>query len=262
MTSTAIGKGLRTLDLLASEAGGVGVADVASRLGISKPAAGRVLDALVAAGYARVDASTQRHVLTMKATRLGLSYFSRSGITAGCQPILDRLSEATGELVRMAVVDGDRLIWFGLAQGARTGLRIAPDTGREVTLHVTAAGKAWLATLPLERAVKLVLDRGFGEADQFGPQAIRSVEGLIAALKATARNGYAVSIDEYIPGMSALAVAIAAPGFKKGTLGTLSIACPTSRMTRPQHRRLQGLLEEAAAELSTLWPILAARTAF
>jgi len=259
MPGTAIGKGLHTLDLLASEINGVTVNDVAAHLGIPKAGAYKVLNALVACNVVREDAAAGRYFLTLQLTRLGFLYLSRSGISAVYQPILDRLAESTGELVRLALAEGDRITWVGLAQGAKSGLRIAPDTGRDVYLHVTATGKAWLATFPLEHAVKLVLDRGFGEPDEFGPNAIRSIERLIDELKTASKDGYAISVDEYIAGMSAVAMVI--PGYDGAPLGTLSIAGPTARMTPSQMRKLCPQLKTAANELSALSPIIAGRSA-
>jgi IclR family acetate operon transcriptional repressor len=259
MAGTAIGKGLSTLDLLANEVNGVTVNDVAAHLGIPKSGAYKILNALVMRKVVREDTAAGRYFLTLQLTRLGFLYLSRSGISAVYQPILDRLAERTGELVRMALAEGDRMTWVGLAQGAKSGLRIAADTGRDVSLHVTATGKAWLASFPLEHAVKLVLDQGFGEQDEFGPNAICSIERLIEELKAASKDGYAMSLDEYIAGMAAVAMVI--PGHDGTPLGTLSIAGPTARMTRAQMRKLAPQLKAAASELSALSPIIAGRCA-
>ncbi|MFA5488934.1 MAG: IclR family transcriptional regulator [Candidimonas sp.] len=259
MPGTAIGKGLHTLDLLAGEVNGVTVNDVAAHLKIPKAGAHKVLNALVACNVVREDAAAGRYFLTLQLTRLGFLYLSRSGISAVYQPILDRLAEHTGELVRLALAEGERITWVGMAQGAKSGLRIAPDTGRDVNLHVTATGKAWLAAFALEHAVKLVLDHGFGEDGEFGPNAIHDVERLIEEVKIANKNGYAISVDEYIAGMSAVAMVI--PGYDGTPLGTLSIAGPTARMTRQQMRKLCPLLKAAADELSALSPVLAGRSA-
>lgn len=259
MSGTAIGKGLRALELLAGEVGGATAREVAAKLKIPRAGAQKSLDALVARRVARKDEASGRYFLTMQVTRMGFAYLSRSGLSAVYQPILDQLAECTGELVRMAVAEGDRITWVGLAQGARSGLRIAPDTGRDVSLSATATGKAWLATFPLEHGLRLALEQGFGEADQLGPNAVQSVERLIDELKLAREQGYAASQDEYIAGMSAVAVAI--PGEDGPALGTLSIAAPTTRMTPEHVQKLLPLLQEAAGELSALHPIIVGRSA-
>ena len=59
------------------------------------------------------------------------------------QPVLDRLAQETGELVRLGVIDGERQTWIAKSQGARSGLRYDPDMGRDAPLFYTASGHAW-----------------------------------------------------------------------------------------------------------------------
>ena len=61
-------------------------------------------------GALRLRAPGPRHgdyMLTIKLVSLGLGFLSNSGIVDVAQPLLDRLAEESGELVRLAVVDGD-----------------------------------------------------------------------------------------------------------------------------------------------------------
>lgn len=261
MAGTAVVKCLRTLELLAGRPLGFTSPEVALELDIPRGAAERVLQSLGGRGFVRFDPATKRYALTMKLTRFGFAYLSRAGIVEVYQPILDRLAADTGELVRMAIAEGESITWVGVAQGSHTGLRIAPDSG-EVCLHATATGKAWLATLPVERALALARAQGFAGAGgiagegALGPNELRSVAALVADLDETRRRGYALNVDEYIPGMSGVAVAI--PGHWPGdpAIGTLTLSGPTARMDRRQLARLARPLAEAAAEISALWPII------
>jgi len=85
-----------------------------------------------------------------------------SGIVDIAQPLLDRLAATSGELVRLSIVDGDRLTWVARAQGARRGLRYDPDMGMDATLSCTATGHAWLLTMTDEEALQRVARQGFG----------------------------------------------------------------------------------------------------
>ena len=82
----------------------------------------------------------QTHTLTMN--------------TRGFADIRD-LTPEVEELVRMTVVDHDRLVWVAKAQGARGSLVVDPVMGRDVALHATANGKIWLASLSSEPMVSL-----------------------------------------------------------------------------------------------------------
>ena len=70
--------------------------------------------------------------------------------------------------------------------------------GREVVLHATATGKAWLATLPEDEALRLVVARGFpvprhADPGTFGKGVVRTIDELRAHLRETRRRGYALA---------------------------------------------------------------------
>jgi DNA-binding IclR family transcriptional regulator len=51
--------------------------------------------------------------------------------------VINRLAQETEELVRLAVVDGERLTLVAKAQGARSGLLYDPDMGIDLRLSPT-----------------------------------------------------------------------------------------------------------------------------
>ena len=107
--------------------------------------------------------------------------------------MLERLAKESGELVRLAIVDGDRLTWVAKAQGTRKGLRCDPDMGVDARLSCTASGHAWLMTLSDERALELVGRQGFGQPKDYGPKAPTTVKALLAVLNAARTRGFAIS---------------------------------------------------------------------
>jgi DNA-binding IclR family transcriptional regulator len=86
-----------------------------------------------------------RYHLSTKLVAMGFRYLSSSGADI-VQPVLDRLAQETGELVRLGVIDGERQTWIAKG-GARSGLRYDPDMGRDAPLFYTASGHAWLACM-------------------------------------------------------------------------------------------------------------------
>src|SRR4029453_9910089 len=138
---------------------------------------------------------------TMRLAVLGQRFYAASGIPDICQPRLERFAAECGEFGRLAVVDGDSLVWLAHAQGASGGLVYQPaETTGTVPLFATATGKAWLATLRSEDAVHYVLKNGgFEHADGYGPNAIRSIEALLRDLRTTARRGFGLALNEAEP---------------------------------------------------------------
>lgn len=245
------------LERLAERERGLSLGVLARELDLPKSAAHRLLTALVDRGYVRQDEPNGPYALTLKVVGLGFRHLAATGLVDVCQPILDRLARATGELVRLAVADGDGLLWVGRAQGAHSGLRYDPEMGDKVVLHVTASGKAWLAAMPDERALALATAHpSFGARDGFGPRALRDISELRAILAHVRENGYAIAEEEGAAGMSAAAAVVrAGPGADAAVVGTVSIAGPSLRLTSARLAASASAIVAAAAELSEVWPI-------
>jgi DNA-binding IclR family transcriptional regulator len=244
------------LECLADRPDGLGLADLCNDLNMPKSVAHRLLALLIDQGFVRQDGDSARYCLTLKLTLLGLRYYAGTGLKDVSQPILDGLADRTGELVRLALVENDRMVWVGKAQGARYGLRYDPDTGYEVVLHATATGKAWLATLDESDAVRIIAATGFRTPPRFGPNAIRTVEAFLKALAETRERGYGIAVEEGEPGTAAVAVAVRASASPDApTAATLSAAGPVVRFTPERQQKIARQLQFAAEELSALWPI-------
>src|SRR4029450_3980939 len=103
------------------------------------------------------------YALSTKLASIGLSFLSKSGVVDIAQPVIKRVAEATRELARLAIVDGERLTLVAKAQGARSGLLYDPDMGIDLRLSCSAAGHAWLMTLPEDLAIQCVTRQGLGD---------------------------------------------------------------------------------------------------
>jgi DNA-binding IclR family transcriptional regulator len=259
MSQSATHRVLEILELLASHPDGLGLAEISAELSIPKSVTHRLLGLLGERGYVRQDVVTGHYCLTLKLTQLGLRFYAGTGINELSQPLLDRLAAATGELARLAIVDGDRLVWVAKAQGARYGLRYEPngdqDTGRPVFLHATATGKVWLASLDDDEALRIAQIPGLGRHVQFGPNVVRSAQALRKALRETRLRGFGLAIEEGEPGVAAIAVAVRASRHPDAaTVATLSLAGPVGRFSPRRQQEFAELLSQAADELSAVWP--------
>jgi DNA-binding IclR family transcriptional regulator len=247
---------LSIIELLADGAREMPLGEIAERLDLPKSGAHRLLATLVDLGWAEQDDETSFYRLTMRLAVLGQRFYVASGLPDICQPVLERFARECRDFARLAVVDGSALVWIAHAQGASGGLLYHPaETTGNVPLFATASGKAWLATLEPNDAVQHVATQGgFNEADRYGPNVIRSIEALLKELRATAKRGFGLAVNEAEPGVTAIAAAIRS-GPDGATVGTVSIAGPSARMTEERIRELAPVVVQCAAELSTLWPV-------
>lgn len=256
--SSALEKSLAILELMAARPEGVQVSAVARTLDLPVSGAHRQLRELARLGYVRQERDQGDYRLTVKLAALGLSFLSRSGVTEIAQPILDRLADRSGELVRLSVLDEAGLTWVGVAQGATVGLRYDPgrEQGQAVHPASTAGGQALLATMSDEAILLLVGRTGLRpEGHPPTSNAPKSIEQLMQIIRKTRKRGYSIAIDSYIEGMGAMAVPVRMGGDPDGrVLGCVSIAGPAVRFPAERMEELAPALLEAAAELGAAAP--------
>jgi IclR family acetate operon transcriptional repressor len=241
-------RAMAIVELLAANAGGMLLIDIADTLNIPRSATHRVLADLKDSGYVRQDGEGERYCLTARLVTLAATFLAGAGVTDLVQPILDRLAEATKELVRLAAISGDDLRWVARSQGSRQGLRYDPSDGVEIRLAATSIGHAWLARLTDEQALELVARQGFAHAVH-GPRAPRTIDELLACVRRARALGYATVTETNEAGTSALSTAILAPGTGH-PLGMLNIAGPTVRLSPERMDEMAPLMQAAARELA------------
>jgi IclR family acetate operon transcriptional repressor len=166
------------------------------------------------------------------------------------QPVVNRLAQATEELVRLAIVDGERLTLVAKAQGARSGLLYDPDMGIDLRLSCSAAGQAWLMTLPEDVAIEYVTRQGIGQPQHYGPNAPTSIKAVLKVLDEHRKQGFSIIQDAYAPGMSSMAAPIQRAG--EPTTGVVIIAGPSARLTLARMKQFGQALLQAAQELAVM----------
>jgi IclR family transcriptional regulator, acetate operon repressor len=256
MAAQLISRVLDLVEFLSECPEGIPLSEICRRKNLPKGAVHRILTAMKERGYVEQDARSEYYRPTLKTAAIGFRLLAESKVTDLCQPILDRLATQSSELVRLAIATGDTLTWTAKAQGASNGLRYDPDMGQPVVLHATANGRAWLATIPEESAVKIVLARGFKIPARFNRSIVSDEKTLRAELSATRKRGYGLAIEEGVVGTVAVAVPIlVGPEKSRSAVGTVSIAGPIARIGRERIKEIVDDLRVAAVELSSVWPM-------
>jgi IclR family acetate operon transcriptional repressor len=254
MTVAAVARCLDVLECLAGAVGGLELGDIAARLDMPKSATHRILVTLAERGWVVQEKDTLHYSLSLRFSTLAFHDLDVRVVTDVVQEILDALAKRTREYCRLAVVEGETLAWVSRAQGAAAGLRYDADMGQEVALHATATGKAWLATLPEQEALRIVCARKFFPHLRVGPNALTTVEELQRRLAETRARGYAVAEEEAEPGIVAIATAFRTEARPDAPVaGTLSVAGPVSRITPDRYAEIHAALTAGVAELENVW---------
>ncbi|RZJ14564.1 MAG: IclR family transcriptional regulator [Acidovorax sp.] len=247
--SSILERSFKVLEHLAPHPEGKALSSLASELDMPLSATHRLLAELIRCGYVRQDHSQGNYMLTIKLVSLGLGFLSASGIVDIAQPLLDRLAAESGELVRLAMVDGDELTFVAKAQGAVRGLRYDPDMGLSVNLSCSSAGHAWLSTMSDEDALARVAKRGFGKPEDYGPNAPTTVKALLAYLEAARERGFSMIVEVFAPAMTAMAAPIRS-SHNGAVIGVVTIAGPLVRLTEERMFALGPALLATTEELA------------
>lgn len=246
--SGALEKSLAVLEYLVDHPDGAALVQIATDLQQLRSGCHRTLQELIRHGYVRQLPTRGDYALTTKMASMGMSFLSKSGVVDIAQPVINRLAQSTEELVRLAIVDGERLTLVAKAQGARSGLLYDPDMGIDLRLSCSAAGQAWLMTLPEDLAIEYVTRQGIGAPRHYGPTAPTSLRALLKLLDEHRKRRFSIIEESYAPGMSS----IAAPVQRKGepATGVIVIAGPAMRLTAKRMQQFGPALLAAAEELA------------
>jgi IclR family acetate operon transcriptional repressor len=245
--STIIQRSFKILEELSGYPKGRTLSELATALDVPLSATHRLLNDLIDCGYVHKEERYGEFVLTMQVVSLGLRFLSASGIVDVAQPTLEKLAAKSKELVRLAMVERDQLIFVAKAQGATQGLRYDPEMGQPVTLSCSAAGFVWLSTKTDDEALRLVTKQGLGNPDDYGPAAPATLKALMTHVRATRKRGYAITVNVFLPAMSSMAAPVYGP--KGDVLAILIIAGPMNRLTEARMEALGQTLVDTAEEL-------------
>jgi len=211
-------------------------------------------------GWVEQEPETGFYRLTLRLAIMGQRVLLATRIPDLTRPILQKLAEESQELVRMAIVEGERLSWVVFVQGRRTGLIYQPEMIGRAPLTITSHGKAWLSTLPPDEAMRIVREEGFPPPGRYGPRAIQSIDAFAAALDETRARGWGMSYEEGERGIAAIAAPIRPFGPNTPAVATCSVAGPLMRFGAEDIVRNATLVMQAANEIAAIWPLRSAQT--
>lgn len=246
--SVALERGMAILELLSTDRNGMQLSRVSEALDIPHSATHRLLTSLMEMGYVHQTREMGNYCLSLKAVSLGIRFVSKNDLIDLARPLIDELASVSGELSRLGLIDGERLVWVAKSLGTRAGLRYDPDSGAEAPLFCTASGLIWLASMSDEEALARVMKTGFGRAEDYGPNAARTPEEFLKQLRRARTAGYATVTNSFEVATAAMAALIREQHGEP--VGVLTIAGPMFRMTAKRMQELAPTLLRAVASLS------------
>lgn len=254
-TITSVERAFWIIDLIAASPRGLSLAEIARQLHVNKAIADKLLITLLKIGFVWRDDRTQTFYLTYRVSNLGMKQLQHAHLLDLCTTEVRQMADETGDLARLAIVEGGSSIaWVYAAVGRTRTLQIDPNCSLRVDLHAHATGKAWLSTMPFERAWALIEKQG---VPRLTPHTITDKRELQAELADIAARGFAISREESEVGVGAIAAPILAATLSEGKecVGCVSLAAPASLMTHDRFAMLAPHVIRTASSLGQQWPL-------
>jgi len=240
----ALRRGLSLLDVVACAARPLRFSDIADASGLTKATAHRMLATLIEAGLLRVDERTQTYHLGFRLFEMAHRVWDQFDLRGAAEPELARLCDLTGETVRLAILEGDGVLYVDQREATQQ-VRLSNGVGARASLHASGAGKAILSHLePLARRQHL----SRLELERFTPNSIVDRAELDRHLDLTKARGYAVSVEEQNGGVSSVAAPIL--DHRARAIGAIAIIGPAYRLPVEGLHALGRDVMEAARRIS------------
>ncbi|MEU1726076.1 IclR family transcriptional regulator C-terminal domain-containing protein [Nonomuraea sp. NPDC005692] len=244
----SLARGLAVLVSLGSARGGCTLAESARVTGLPRATVRRAVLSLEGLGYAAAEGD--RHVLLPKVLELGYAHLSERTFGEVVQPHLADLVARVRESASVAVLSGDDVLYVARVPTVSI-MSVDITVGTRFPAYATSMGRVLLAGLPAARVAAI-------EPKPLSPHTITSPEGLAAAVRQAAADGYALVDQELEKGVRSIAVPVRGPDGK--VVAAVNVATHAGRASRdhllrdvlPELRRTAAGMEADLAHTGRL----------
>lgn len=233
---SALARGLLLVRVLAEADQPLGNRDLVERTGIPKATVSRLAATLQANGFIRHSPETDRYSLGPALLQMGNAYLRHFDFRNHARLHLAELAEMAGANVHLGVRDGLDILLIDTLRPRSALILSRMDVGSRMAIATSAAGRAYLAALPLAQRQE-VLDEIRAASGKEWPKVKQRLD---AALAEFGRAGYCTSFGEWHPDIHAIGFALRG---LQGELYAVSVGGPAYKLPR------EWLLEKVAPQV-------------
>jgi DNA-binding IclR family transcriptional regulator len=230
----SVDRALRLLDEVAVRSGGATVAELAESTGLNRATVWRLLGTLAAHGLVDRDPASNRYRIGVGMLRFSAAA-DHDSLRRRSHPVLADVSSRTGETAALAVL-GPRGLTY-VDEVKPLSVLAVNWLGRDVPLHATSTGKAFLAWLPAAEAAVLLE----GALPAFTERTVTDRATLLDDLPRIRAQGWAACAGELEGTLYGVSAPVLLDGHGR-PLAVVSIWGPSDRVPES---RLPALGEQA-----------------
>jgi DNA-binding IclR family transcriptional regulator len=234
---------VEVLELIGQRRGGVAGSDIASSLGMPVSSAHALARRLLELDCLRRRNDNRKYDIGPRLTRLGVKITAGLDVVAVARPFIAELAAAIDEDVYLALADEHGITYVDRVESSRS-LRLSITLGEPRSLHASAVGKLYLGMLPMRQL------REHLEAihlDKFTPHTVTDKFRLARELATIRKNRYAVTNEEHIEGVAA----VAAPIYDNvgQFMAAITVALPRARFHSDLKTRIVSVADQVSEQL-------------
>ena len=235
---------LLILEAIGRMQGPVTPAELGREIGLSKPTVHRLCATLLAEGFLARDDRKKGLRPGRRMRLLASGVTSASSAHIARHQVLMTLAGQVGETVNF-VVPEDRGMTYQDRVETDWPFRIQLPVGTHVPFHCTASGKTYLASLPKSERHRMV---NVMQLDRKTISTMTDPEKLLGELAEIARQGYALDREEFIEGMTAIAVPVLDTSGRY--VAAIAFHGPVQRIPVPKLLEMKDKVIEASSSLT------------
>jgi DNA-binding IclR family transcriptional regulator len=238
----AVHKAFDLLRIVAQSPKSLGIVELAQRLGYSKSTTHGLVHALLREGVLTQGLSGRRLFLGPTIAELLFSNWQQEKVVDQAQPLLNDIRDAINETVILGARIRNRVLIMATAE-AFDSLKISVPLGSTIPLFAGAVGKVFLAEDNPDSAAAQINAPGL---PHYTPRSITDPKAYWKELDRVRAEGHAVDIEEYLPGIRAVAVAL---HNRRGLPTALWVVGISANMTTAKIEKIAAIAMEAAGKL-------------
>jgi len=232
------------LEEVARHRDGIGLAELAKRVGLHNSTAFHLVRTMVQLGYVSQPKDSKKYRIGRRLFALAAGALDEVELVSVATPVLEKLTLETGESSHFAIRSGDDIVV--VAKTAGSGMfQLVDRSGALRPGHATALGKVLLAALEAPELARFLEAH---ELHAFTAKTIVEREPLERELDEVRRRGIAFDDGEFDPEVRCVAVPVR--DFAGRVSGAIGISGPIWRLSLQALQDKSAKVREAAASLS------------
>lgn len=247
--TSALEKAILVLRTLAASERPLGLAELSEEIDLPRQTIHRVLQQLADAGLIIRAHQRDRYQVGPEMMRLSQIALVSRNVHPPVRALLRQLVDQTDETCNVGILDQDEIVYIERVE-SNSPLRLDLEIGSRVPIHCTAIGKLLVAEQHKNVRTRIL---GAAPLQRFTDNTITDPAALEDEFARIRSQGYSFNNEEYVFGLTAIAVAIR--DSEKKAVAAVAIHAPSTRMDLEKAIAYADGAKAVADRIAEIWAI-------